>query len=191
MEEKWGIKNIILREHFGLELCFSMCMCWLTEMYRYFEITRCTKSCLLWNIAYMCVCMHELWSCCYSYIAIWLHGSNSPPVMRPWSSLPCSHEPATGPCLCLVFQIIRPSPRPCVTFRNMLISYVEKLLASHSTPPPPQDGDPPLIGCLRLLIKYISSYPPYLEAVAMPWGQRRTVYRIFVLQTDCFLDIFY
>jgi len=32
--------------------------------------------------------------------------------------------------------------------------------------PPPQDGDPPLIGCLRLLIKYISSYPPYLEAAS-------------------------
>jgi hypothetical protein len=27
-------------------------------------------------------------------------------------------------------------------------------------------GGPPLVGCPRLLMQYISSYPPYLEAIA-------------------------
>jgi hypothetical protein len=30
----------------------------------------------------------------------------------------------------------------------------------------PQAGGLPLVGCLRLLIQYIHSYPPYLEAVS-------------------------
>jgi hypothetical protein len=30
---------------------------------------------------------------------------------------------------------------------------------------PPQAGGPPLVGCPRLLIQYIPSYPPYLKAV--------------------------
>jgi hypothetical protein len=32
--------------------------------------------------------------------------------------------------------------------------------------PNPQAGGPPPVGCLRLLIQYIRSYPPYLEAVS-------------------------
>jgi hypothetical protein len=32
--------------------------------------------------------------------------------------------------------------------------------------PNPQAGGPPLVGCPRLLIQYIRSYPPYLEAVS-------------------------
>jgi hypothetical protein len=32
--------------------------------------------------------------------------------------------------------------------------------------PNPQGGGPPLVGCPRLLIQYIRSYPPYLEAVS-------------------------
>jgi hypothetical protein len=46
----------------------------------------------------------------------------------------------------------------------------------------PQAGGPPLVGCPRLLIQYIHSYPPYLQAVppfatwgrAMPWWQGPT-----------------
>jgi hypothetical protein len=30
----------------------------------------------------------------------------------------------------------------------------------------PQAGGPPPVGCPRLLIQYIRSYPPYLEAVS-------------------------
>jgi hypothetical protein len=51
-----------------------------------------------------------------------------------------------------------------------------------STSADPQAGGPPLIGCSRLLIQFIRSYPPYLEAVppsatwgcAMPWRQGPT-----------------
>jgi hypothetical protein len=32
--------------------------------------------------------------------------------------------------------------------------------------PKPQAGGPPTVGCQRLLIQYIRSYPPYLEAVS-------------------------
>jgi hypothetical protein len=35
-----------------------------------------------------------------------------------------------------------------------------------STPPNLQAGGPPPVGCPRLLIQYIRSYPPYLEAVS-------------------------
>ena len=57
-----------------------------------------------------------------------------------------------------------------------LIFYREGLLAPLPTPPPPAGG-PPLVGCRRLLIQFIRSYPPS-EAVplsatwgrAMPWN---------------------
>jgi hypothetical protein len=32
--------------------------------------------------------------------------------------------------------------------------------------PNPQTGGPPTVGCPRLLIQHIRSYPPYLEAVS-------------------------
>jgi hypothetical protein len=35
-----------------------------------------------------------------------------------------------------------------------------------SPPPNPQAGGPPPVVCPRLLIQYIRSYPPYLEAVS-------------------------
>jgi hypothetical protein len=35
-----------------------------------------------------------------------------------------------------------------------------------SLPTNPQAGGPPTVGCPRLLIQYIRSYPPYLEAVS-------------------------
>jgi len=48
-----------------------------------------------------------------------------------------------------------------------------------SASPNLQAGAPPLVGCPRLVIQYIRSYPPYLDAVppsatwghAMPWWQ--------------------
>jgi hypothetical protein len=33
-------------------------------------------------------------------------------------------------------------------------------------PPNPQAGGPLIVGCSQLLIQYIRSYPPYLEAVS-------------------------
>jgi hypothetical protein len=40
--------------------------------------------------------------------------------MKPQGSLPCIQEPV-------------PIPRPCVTFRNKMVSYGEELLAPHPT----------------------------------------------------------
>jgi hypothetical protein len=53
-------------------------------------------------------------------------------------------------------------PRLLVNFRNNFIFYGEELLAPRPTP---SARGPPLVGCSRLLIQYIRSYPPYLEAV--------------------------
>jgi hypothetical protein len=53
-------------------------------------------------------------------------------------------------------QITRPSPTPCVTFRNMVILCGEELFA----------GGPLLVGCARLLSQYIHSYPAYLVDVS-------------------------
>jgi len=47
-------------------------------------------------------------------------------------------------------------------FRNIVSSYGEKFSALRT---PPEAGGPRLAGCPRLLIQYIRSYPPYLEAV--------------------------
>ena len=45
-------------------------------------------------------------------------------------------------------------------FRNIIHFYGEELLG---TSPKPQAGGPPLVGCPRLLIQYIRSYPPQRE----------------------------
>jgi len=58
-----------------------------------------------------------------------------------------------------------------------LIFYRGGFLAPPPPPPPPPAGGPPLVGCRRLLIQFIRSYPPS-EAVplsatwgrAMPWN---------------------
>jgi hypothetical protein len=49
-----------------------------------------------------------------------------------------------------------------VNFHSKIIFYGEELLAPRPTP---QAGGPPFVGRPRLLIQYIRSYPPYLEAV--------------------------
>ena len=58
----------------------------------------------------------------------------------------------------------------CDSFFTWWIFYGEKLLAPH---PNPQAGGPPLFGRPQLLIQYIRSYPPYLEAVPLfsTWGR--------------------
>jgi hypothetical protein len=48
------------------------------------------------------------------------------------------------------------------TFSNKLIIYGEL-----SRRPNPHAGGPPLVGCPRLLIQYIRSFPPYLEGVSI------------------------
>jgi hypothetical protein len=77
----------------------------------------------------------------------------------------------------------------CEEFRNMVIFYGEELLALRPTPP---TGGPLPVGCSRLLIQYVCSYPPYLEAVllsatrrrAMLWWQEPTLQG--VLSFSCF-----
>jgi hypothetical protein len=69
--------------------------------------------------------------------------------MEPEDSSPCSQQPSC--------------PRLLVNFRNNLIFLRWGVV---SPTPNPQAGGPPLIGCPRLLIQYINSYPPYLEAVS-------------------------
>jgi hypothetical protein len=95
--------------------------------------------------------------------------------MEPEGSLPCSQEPFTSPypepdqsnihflSLKSFIQGIRPGPRLLVVFRNKLIFYGEEELAPRPTP---QAGGPPHVGCPRLLIQYIRSYPPKLEGVS-------------------------
>jgi hypothetical protein len=61
--------------------------------------------------------------------------------------------------------------------------------------PNPQAGGPPLVGCPRLLIQYIRSYPPKLEGVSSicnlrtrhavvtrdpQWEYNETVHQLFV-----------
>jgi hypothetical protein len=60
-------------------------------------------------------------------------------------------------------QRIRPGPRLYDTFRNKL-----EFLRWWVVSPPPnlQAGGPPPVGCPRLLIQYIRSYLPYLEAIS-------------------------
>jgi hypothetical protein len=59
----------------------------------------------------------------------------------------------------------------CECFVKRLIFYGLDLLAPRPTPPPA--GGPPLVGCSRLFIQYIRSYPPYPQAVppAATWGR--------------------
>ena len=49
--------------------------------------------------------------------------------------------------------------------RNMIRFYGEVLLAHH---PNYQAGGPPLVGCPRLLIQHICSYPPYWRPFLHP-----------------------
>jgi hypothetical protein len=59
--------------------------------------------------------------------------------------------------------LIHPVPRLCVVFRNKYLVLWGRVV---SPPSNPQAGGPPTAGCPRLLIQYIRSYPPYLEAVS-------------------------
>jgi hypothetical protein len=60
-------------------------------------------------------------------------------------------------------QVIRPVLRLCVVIRNKYWVLRGRVV---SPPPNPQAGGPPTVGCSRLLIQHIRSYPPYLEAVS-------------------------
>jgi hypothetical protein len=70
--------------------------------------------------------------------------------MEPEGSFPYSQEPATGPY---------PEPDESSPYHQILF------LSVSPTPNNP-NGGPPLVFCPRLLIQYIRSYLPYLEAVS-------------------------
>jgi hypothetical protein len=73
--------------------------------------------------------------------------------------------------------LFSPVPRPLCMIKFLRWRFV-------STSPNPQAGGPPLVGCPLLLIQYIHSYPPYLQAfppsatwgLAKPWWQGPTYY---------------
>jgi hypothetical protein len=85
----------------------------------------------------------------------------------------------------------RARPRPLCIIRN-IINFLRWGVVS--TSPNPQAGGPPLVGCPRLLIQNILSYPPYLQAVpptatwgrAMSWWQHWTHLSWEMCTTDCF-----
>jgi hypothetical protein len=72
-------------------------------------------------------------------------------AQEPEGSSPHPQQSATGPC------------PECVVIRNKYWVLRGRVV---SLPHNPQAGGPPTVGCPRLLIQYIGSYPPYLEAVS-------------------------
>jgi hypothetical protein len=70
-------------------------------------------------------------------------------------------------------------PLPPTQFMIYLIVLSYLFCASSSSTPNPQAGEPPLVGCTRLLVQYIRSHHPYLEAVSSirylrTWWQETT-----------------
>jgi hypothetical protein len=91
---------------------------------------------------------------------------NSPPLVTVLSQsnpihIPQANLPKIFPVLRLC-QVIRPVPRLCVVIRNKYWVLRGRIVS----PPNPQAGGPPTIGCPRLIIQHIRSYPPCLEAVS-------------------------
>jgi hypothetical protein len=73
-----------------------------------------------------------------------------------------SHVPIS---LLRLHQSIRPWPKFTLwLFRYMILFWWEAI----STSPIPQAGGRPLVGCPRLLIQYIRSYPPYRRPFLPP-----------------------
>jgi hypothetical protein len=108
-------------------------------------------------------------------------------LLWPWPirtpHVPCakSHIPLQ---LLMLYWRIGLIPSLLTLFRNM-INFLRwgVFSISHQQPLPPfPAGGPPLVGCQRLLVQYIRSYLPQMEAVSptatwehtMPWWQGLT-----------------
>jgi hypothetical protein len=84
---------------------------------------------------------------------------------EPAQSSPYPHIPLVPLSLLKPYQIIRPCPRLCLwIFRNK-DSFSQWVVSPSSKP---QAGGPPLVGCPRLLIQHIRSYPPYWRPFLHP-----------------------
>jgi hypothetical protein len=90
-----------------------------------------------------------------------------------WSSSLCSF--LQPPVTSFLFGRV---PRLRVRFRNKLIFLRWEVV---SPTPNFQTGGPSLVGCPRLLIQYICSYPPYLEGVSSIRNLRTRLYKLL----DC------
>jgi hypothetical protein len=103
------------------------------------------------------------------------YSTTSQHFMEPEGSLPCSQEPSTGPypvtdesnLISIFFHLCRLS-KESVQVRGFLRIFVTSLFfyGELLAPRPTQAGGPPLVGCPRLFIQYIRSYPSYLEGVS-------------------------
>jgi hypothetical protein len=76
--------------------------------------------------------------------------------MEPEGSLQCSQKPTIRPYPEPAESRISPGPRRFETFRNNKHFLLWGVVAPRPTP---QVGGPPIVGCPRLLIRYIRSYP--------------------------------
>jgi hypothetical protein len=79
------------------------------------------------------------------------------------SDIPCTKSHVHFLSLRSFIQGIRPGPRSLLNVRNKLIFLLWGVV---SLTPNLQAGGPRLLGCPRLLIRYIRSYPTYLEAIS-------------------------
>ena len=83
--------------------------------------------------------------------------------MLPLETLPPLGDPSGG----VVYLRIVLSPEQASHLWMFLnISVLQGMVVS--TSPNPQAGGPTLVGCLRLLIQYIRSYPPYRRPFLYP-----------------------
>ena len=99
------------------------------------------------------------------YLANSLAAAISEPALYKTPNIPStkSHAPSFA---ALLVPNISPGPRLCLwLFHNKIRFHGEELLAPRPTP---QAGGPPLVGCLRLLIQYIRSYPPHWRPFLNP-----------------------
>jgi hypothetical protein len=101
------------------------------------------------------------------------------PIQAP--NIPCTKYHVHFPVLRLC-QVIRPVPRLCVVIRNKYWVLWGRIV---SPPPHPQTGGPPPVGCPRLLIQYIRSCPPYLEAVSIRTHAPCRIWDISNLYSKC------
>jgi hypothetical protein len=92
--------------------------------------------------------------------------------MEPEGSLPYSEVPATCPYPELTRTVLYPeeASHQGKTIRLWVVQ--NRFFFSRegvvSTSPNPQAGGPPLVGCPRLLIQFIHSYPPYRRPFLHP-----------------------